>query len=69
VNSFGSFEDRYNCYEHYSKIYPTSAGSMIPFSLRIIKAALPYLTGADKSLDQMFELIAVSVARVVAFAA
>jgi hypothetical protein len=42
---------------------------MIPFSLRIIKAALPYLTGADKSLDQMFELIAVSVARVVAFAA
>jgi hypothetical protein len=32
---------------------------MIPFTLRVIKASLPYLTGADKSLDQLFELVAV----------
>ena len=57
VNSFGNFEDRYNCYEHYAKIYPLLSGSMIPFTLRLVKAALPVLIGADKSLAQIFELI------------
>jgi hypothetical protein len=30
---------------------------MVPFSLRLAKAALPFLTEKDRSLDQMFELI------------
>ena len=34
---------------------------MVPFSLRVVKAALPFLTGADKSLTSMFELIDVRV--------
>lgn len=51
------FDDRYNCYEHYQKIYPKLTGSMVPFSLRLAKAALPFLTEKDRSLDQMFELI------------
>lgn len=56
-NSLGNFDDRYNCYEHYAKIYPTLSGSMMPFTLRVVKATLPFLTKKDKSLDQLFELI------------
>jgi hypothetical protein len=51
------FDDRYNCFEHYQKVYPKLTGSMVPFSLRLAKAALPFLTDKDRSLDQMFELI------------
>jgi hypothetical protein len=36
-----------------------SLGSMIPFTLLVIRAQLPYLLKASNSLDPLFELLAV----------
>jgi tetratricopeptide (TPR) repeat protein len=57
IDTIGKFDDRYNCFEHYPKIYPKLAGSMVPFSLRLAKAALPFFADKDRSLDQLFELL------------
>ena len=56
-SAFGNFDDRYNTYEHYRKLYPSLRGSMIPFTLRLVRAALPVLLDKHAPLDALFELI------------
>jgi len=57
LDSIGDFESKENSYEKYANLYPKLRGSMVPFSLRVIKAELPYYLKAAVSLDPLYELL------------
>eukprot|EP00041_Stephanoeca_diplocostata_P011771 m.194697 g.194697 ORF g.194697 m.194697 type:complete len:446 (-) comp18658_c0_seq1:94-1431(-) len=54
LSTFGSFDQMDLCYEYYPSMYPDKKGSMVPFSLRVIRAELPAQLGqVTEALDQL----------------
>eukprot|EP01113_Clastostelium_recurvatum_P047791 TRINITY_DN8585_c0_g1_i4.p1 TRINITY_DN8585_c0_g1~~TRINITY_DN8585_c0_g1_i4.p1 ORF type:complete len:472 (+),score=103.75 TRINITY_DN8585_c0_g1_i4:129-1544(+) len=56
ITGIGDFNDPSNCYEAYPQLAPRR-GSMIPWSMRVIKAELAFALGADQSLDPLYNLL------------
>eukprot|EP00795_Rhopilema_esculentum_P007846 gene7846-13724_t len=59
LNAFGDFDNPDLYYQYYPSIYMGLKGSMVPFSLRIIRAELPQHNGRpQESLDRIYRLLA-----------
>lgn len=57
--ALGDLDDVRYSYEAHSGVYPAGLkGSMVPFSMRILKAQLPYFLRSDLSLDPLYSLLA-----------
>jgi tetratricopeptide (TPR) repeat protein len=59
LESLGNFDNKENCFENYPDLYPGLKGSMIPFSMRILKIELLYLLKLSNSLDPFYELLSI----------
>jgi hypothetical protein len=72
LETIGDFDGKENCFESYSDLYPNmrgistipkrtnGEGSMVPFTLRVIKAELPFFlknASGTPGLDQLYELL------------
>lgn len=57
LEAFGNFNQPDLFYEFYPATYPGRKGSMVPFSLRILRAELPQYMGRPRdALDSLYEL-------------
>ncbi|EFA82241.1 hypothetical protein PPL_04664 [Heterostelium album PN500] len=60
IQGIGDIRDLVNCYEAYPQLFPNRKGTMVPFSLRIIKAELACHLGVEKyQLDALYALLAI----------
>jgi tetratricopeptide (TPR) repeat protein len=57
-SDIGNFEDTKYRYESYPDLYPNRRGSFVPFSLRLIHAEIVSLTNKERSLDPLYNLLA-----------
>lgn len=60
LNSLGDLESPSYSYEHYPQLYTDKRGSMVPFTLFMIRAELQSLVTTDglaRSLDSLFTLL------------
>lgn len=57
ISAIGDFNDPTNCFESYTALFPGKKGSMVPFSMLVLKAELLYVLGTDQSLDPLFNLL------------
>eukprot|EP01112_Ceratiomyxa_fruticulosa_P018012 TRINITY_DN5706_c0_g1_i1.p1 TRINITY_DN5706_c0_g1~~TRINITY_DN5706_c0_g1_i1.p1 ORF type:complete len:532 (-),score=93.83 TRINITY_DN5706_c0_g1_i1:70-1665(-) len=56
ITGIGDFQDPVNCYETYPQL-GQRRGSMVPFSMRVLKAELTYILSTDQSLDPLYNLL------------
>ncbi|EAL66761.1 hypothetical protein DDB_G0281351 [Dictyostelium discoideum AX4] len=60
IKGIGDIRDLVNCYESYPQLFPGKKGSMVPFSMRIIKAELACHLNTEKfQLDSLYALLSI----------
>eukprot|EP01132_Coremiostelium_polycephalum_P006077 gene6077-7571_t len=60
IQGIGDIRDLVNCYETYPHLFPNRKGTMVPFSMRIIKAELACHLGLEKyQLDALYALLTI----------
>ena len=72
ADALGDLESASNLYEHYPQLYPDRRGSMVPFSLFVLRAELPSYAGPEglaRSLDALFALRDTCAAKLAALGA
>ncbi|EGG24007.1 hypothetical protein DFA_06145 [Cavenderia fasciculata] len=58
IQGIGDVRDLVNCYEAYPALFPNKKGTMVPFSMRVIKAELACHLGLEKyQLDALYALL------------